>query len=106
MKHIKTKTVYHGECRNKFLIENSEHLLVYEVVMEINKEARKPAVFNTLDDAIAYIECMDVEIISLNRHNNAATIEIKDDEKRDIITIKSTNISFFHTGWVLVEMEE
>lgn len=109
MSRIKTNHLYHGECRNKFLIENSDHLCVQEIIMTDvldRKDVCFPAVFNSIDDALDYLRCKEVEIDHfeyLNDNNNSVIVKTKDDG--DLI-IKSTGISFFDHGWIFVEMEE
>lgn len=80
------KSRIHGEIRDKFIIKDTKtNLIVQEKVSEDIETY--PAIFNSEDDAKKYLE----------------NFELSEEEKENI-KIECTDISFFHHGGILVEM--
>lgn len=79
------KTRVHGEIRDKFVIEDTSSGLL---VMETERGRQSPAIFNSKEDAERYLEAFDLD----------------EEDKKEII-IKSTDISFFNQGGILVTFE-
>ena len=79
------KTRVHGEIRDKFVIENTSSGLL---VMETEQGRQYPAIFDSKEDAERYLETFDLD----------------EEDKKEII-IKSTDISFFNQGGILVTFE-
>lgn len=89
-KSMKKHEVY-GEIKDKFLIKNKKNNNI--VTETIQKEGylifnRKPALFNTKEDANRYID------------NNT-----KSEEEKAICNIEFSDNLYFNTGAILVEFE-
>lgn len=82
------KTEIHGAIVDKFVIRpiNGPN---DSIVMESIGDKVEPAVFNTEDDVLKYLDFMDI-----------------DQEERSNIKIDCTNITYFNNGGILVEFED
>ena len=81
------KTRIHGEIKNKFFIKNKKDPSI--CVLESITYERIPAIFNSKDDILLYLNMQEVD----------------EEEMKDII-IEPTNISFFDNDALLIEFEK